>query len=107
MPKYTVHIYAVARVPVEVEAESMEGAIKKAEEKTNLYDVLDSEKASFAEEVTGYLVDVEGDEGCENSRYFNTDDLTSVSFRFLGGEGSAPLAFANEGDGENERSWES
>jgi hypothetical protein len=71
--KYDVWMYPVATVKVQVEAESKEEAIKQADKLVDLYSVLHSEgkgvtiSTEYAEEMTGYLVDVadvpEGEEG--------------------------------------------
>lgn len=63
MPRYRVHIYAIGRVPVDVEADSAVEAVKKAERLTNLYDCFDSGNCEYAEEVVDYLVDELDDHG--------------------------------------------
>jgi hypothetical protein len=60
---YDVHIYATVRVKVcGVEANSQKEAIAKAEEQTDLYETIGNcPGADYAEEITGFLVDEEGD----------------------------------------------
>ena len=57
MPRYIVHIYAVVRVPIEVNAESPEKAVKKADEITDLHQILDKDEVEYAEDIIEYLVD--------------------------------------------------
>lgn len=75
MPKYDVHLYAVVRVKVSgVEACSMENAIEKAEGATPLHQMFDRGDMEYAEEITHYLVDVEGDEEYMQTKWFWYDD---------------------------------
>ena len=71
--KYKVHVYAVARVPLEVEAESQLNAIKKA----NDYDwnSVNFGSGEFSEEITGFLVDEEGDEDFGQSTLYDWNEL--------------------------------
>ncbi len=77
MKKYKVHLFAVVRVPVEVEAESQTEAIKKAEEETDLHALFDywnpggiGQERQYAEEITEYLVDEQGDQDHSNTRCY-------------------------------------
>jgi len=72
--KYDVHIYATVRVKVcGVEADSQAEAIKKAEAQTDLYDTLGEpgHGTEYAEEITGFLVDEDGDTEYHNTRYYD------------------------------------
>lgn len=60
MAKYTVHIYAVVRVPVEVEADSPEEAIKKSDDFDLHSGFMGGE---YSESVTGYVVDELDEQG--------------------------------------------
>jgi hypothetical protein len=58
--KYTVHIYAVVRVPVDVEADSPEEAIKKTDD----FDLHSGfMQGEYSENVTGYMVDEIDEQG--------------------------------------------
>jgi hypothetical protein len=79
--KYDVHVFATIRVKVsDVEAESQEEAIKKAEDSIDFYDLLLDVKGKdteFAEEIGYYLVDEHGDraedkENDEENAYVNS-----------------------------------
>ena len=61
--KYRVHCYAVVRVPLWVEADSHKAAMEKASE-TNFEELLNhkEDEIEYAEEISHYLVDEEGDE---------------------------------------------
>jgi len=61
--KYRVHIYAVVRVPVEVEAESQQEAIKMAEESVDFHSLLSHGEYEYAEDVDGFLVDELDEDG--------------------------------------------
>lgn len=75
--KYRVHIFAVVRVPVDVEAESQEQAILKAESTVDLYRMFEDpdrrghseEPGEYAEEIDEYLVD----ELDENGEFTDAD----------------------------------
>ena len=73
--KYDVHIYATVRVKVcGVEANSQKEAIAKAEEQTDLYETIGNcPGADYAEEITGFLVDQEGDEEYRHTRSYNAN----------------------------------
>ena len=73
MKKYRVHIYAVVRIPVDVEAESQIKAIKKAEANTHLHTKLTNDEVKYAEEISGFLVDEIGDEEHINSRHYDAN----------------------------------
>lgn len=66
--KYRVHIYAVVRIPVDVEAETPEGAAQAAEESINLHDQPWPLRGEYAEEIESFLVD-----GPEGSTALNGD----------------------------------
>ena len=74
--QYRVHIYAVVRIPVVVEADSQQDAIAKALPKADLYE-LDTTLADcdgeYADQVTGYLVDEVGDEEYFNPIWYDSD----------------------------------
>jgi len=80
MPKYNVHIYTIVRVKVcGVEAESPVEAIEEARKKPHYYDLFDYipnlkqygvREAGWGAKHDGYLVDEEGDEEYENSKYY-------------------------------------
>lgn len=53
--KFRVHIYAVVRVPVEIEAGSAREAALKAEKETDLFKSVKG--AEYAEQITGFHVD--------------------------------------------------
>ena len=61
MPRYVVHVYAVVRVPIRVNAESPGMAVKRVDEEYNLHDLLDRGEIEYAEDITEYLVDEVGD----------------------------------------------
>ncbi len=79
--RYRVHIYAIVRVPVEVEAKSKTDAIKRAEEQTNLYSAFRNPDVEYAEEVTEYLVDECDDPDHKNSRRYENDGVTPWTYR--------------------------
>ena len=59
--KYTVHVYTVVRVPVEVEADSQLGAVKQARE-MDWYKGVHGPGMEYADQIDSFLVDEEGDE---------------------------------------------
>jgi len=78
--KYDVHVYATVRVMVPgIEAESQEEAIKTAQAQLDndqtLYELFDHPEnevvTSYAEEITGYLVDETGDESYERTTFYD------------------------------------
>lgn len=78
MPTYNVHLYPVVRIMIpNIEATSMEEAVKKATEL--FYPVKDTEfgihhqfgELDFADDIVGYLVDIQGDEDYAESKWFN------------------------------------
>ena len=75
MAKYNVHLYAVVRVDISnIEAESQQAALKKAEEETDLHTLLDATEAvEYGEEIIGYLVDEVGDDEFRKSCNYNAD----------------------------------
>ena len=59
MPKYDVHIYAVARLKVaNVAADSSQDAVRNAEQIVDLHQALAAGEAEYADEIEGFLVDV-------------------------------------------------
>ena len=76
--KCNVHIYAIVRVKVlGVEANSQEEAIKRVRDHVNLNDLMNRshplsnvEHVEFVDEITGYLVDEQGDQKHERSRFY-------------------------------------
>jgi len=76
--KYNVHVYVTVRVKVlDVEANSPEEAIKRVRDHVNLNDLMNRshplsnvEDVEFVDEITGYLVDEQGDEEHERSRFY-------------------------------------
>ena len=73
--KYRVHCYVEVRVPVWVEAESHAEACKKAFLDTDFHQLLNQGDIEFAEDYHGFLVDEEGDEEYNNSRFYDNDVL--------------------------------
>lgn len=72
--KYRVHVYAVVRYPMMVEAESQQDAVKLAYETFDERD-LRTRDAEFADELqNNYLVDEEGDTEYERSTWWRFDD---------------------------------
>ena len=77
--KYNVHVYVTVRVRVlDVEATSQEEAIKRVRDHVNLNDLMNRshplsnvEDVEFVDEITGYLVDEQGDETHERSRFYD------------------------------------
>ena len=79
--KYNVHVYVTVRVRVlDVEATSQDEAIKRVRDHVNLNNDLmnrshplsNVEDVEFVDEITGYLVDEQGDEEHERSRFYKT-----------------------------------
>lgn len=69
---YKVHIFAVVRVPIPVEAETQDEAMIEAD-KIDLHTILDIGVIEYDEEIAGYLVDEIGDEDHEKSTEYNAD----------------------------------
>ena len=55
--KYRVHVYAIFRCPVDVEANSVEEAAQKAD------GLFDPDKGEYAEDIDSYLVDLLDENG--------------------------------------------
>jgi hypothetical protein len=73
MTKYHVHVYPVFRVLVrDIEADSPEDACQKAETSINWYD-LDEYHPEYADEITGFLVDEDGDTEHERSTRYDAN----------------------------------
>ena len=76
--KYNVHVYVTVRVRVlDVEATSQEEAIKRVRDHVNLNDLMNRshplsnvEHVECGDEITGYLVDEQGDQKHERSRFY-------------------------------------
>jgi hypothetical protein len=75
--KYRVHVYAVVRVPVEVDAESQLDAIKLAENARDWDQELNAGDHEFADEIVGFLVDEDGDPEYLNSKMYD-EPVTKV-----------------------------
>ena len=59
MPRFDVHIYAIARLKVAcIEAESPQDAARKAERMVNLHHAVAGGETEYAEEIEGFLVDL-------------------------------------------------
>lgn len=59
MPKYDVHIYAIARLKVAgVEADSPPDAARKAEQTVDLHYAIASGDAEYADEIESFLMDL-------------------------------------------------
>lgn len=74
--KYNVHLFAIVRVKVPpIEAPDHRTAMEQAEAATDLYSLFDRRagdpEMEFAEAIEGLLVDEEGDEYYERSRYYD------------------------------------
>ena len=87
--KYTVHIYAIVRVEVpEIEAETQQQALTRAQKQVDLYDLFRRcdvpngvECIEYADEISHFLVDEEGDEEHEKSKWYDsTEDLMETPF---------------------------
>jgi hypothetical protein len=59
MPKYDVHIYAIARLKVDdIDADSLQEAARKAEQRVDLHHAIARGEAEYADDIVGFLVDV-------------------------------------------------
>ena len=59
MPKYDVHIYAIARLKVaDIDADSPQDAAQKAEQRVDLHHAIANREAEYADDIEGFLVDV-------------------------------------------------
>lgn len=76
MPKFKVHMFPVVRVEVFVEAFTMEEAIRKADEETDLHGMFRGEHQEFAEDIDSFCVIVNGDEDDEHTQWFEKDGVT-------------------------------
>lgn len=76
--KYRVHVYVTYRIPVEVEADSHEAAMKAAAASFNPDDFTRGDGFEYADEISGYLVDEDGDEDFRNSRSYDNKRQPSV-----------------------------
>ena len=72
--KFDVHLFALVRVKVEgIDADDMPAAIKKAEQAVHLTGMFNREETpqiEYAEEISHYLVDVQGDTEFNDSCWF-------------------------------------
>lgn len=74
--KYRVHLFAVVRISVgDVEANSQIEAIDTAKQQTNFHTIFRGDwghnvQTEWAEEISYYLVDEEGDEEYQKSEYY-------------------------------------
>lgn len=81
--KYRVHVYMTVRIPFDgIEADSQLAAIYTArkmagEQCQTLRDMVDLE-AESAEEITGFLVDEEGDDDFNRSLSYNAEGETDA-----------------------------
>ena len=82
MQKYHVHLYPIVRVLVrDVEAESQEEAIKKAERMVDLHQLFRHRalppasvaSVEYADGMDGFLVDEDGDNEHERSTWYEND----------------------------------
>ncbi len=71
--RYRVHCYVVVRVPVYVEAESHKDAMEKAANDTDFHSLFTRNEIEYAEEISGYLVDEDGDEEYDHSCAYDTN----------------------------------
>ena len=70
--EYKVHVYAVVKVPVEVEAETQADAISKAVDSVDWYTEFRG-RQEWAEEMAYFLVDEVGDTDYERSQWHGYD----------------------------------
>jgi hypothetical protein len=64
MPRFDVHIYAIARLKVTgIEADSAQEAVQIAEQVIDLHQAIASGDAEYADEIVGFLVDALNDAG--------------------------------------------
>lgn len=76
MTRYRVNSYVIAVVSLDMEAGTPEEAAEKAASDSMRMDwAIKSGKASYAEEIDGALVDMDGDEEYENSVYLLYDAM--------------------------------
>ena len=68
MPKFRVNKYHTVLHPVDVEAEDQQAAIDAARDMK-----LDPAVMMDVDEITGFLVDEDGDEEFKHSRFYNAD----------------------------------
>ncbi len=82
MPKYDVHIYAIARRKVSsVDADSPQGAARKAEGLVDLHQDISAGHAEYADDIEGFLVDLLDDGGQRveaQSQIFNPKELEQL-----------------------------
>ena len=77
MPRYTVHLFPIVRVAVQVDADNPKAAILKAEQQQDLYQHFDGlTNTEFAEEMSHYLVDDEtNDPDHEHSQFYPGENI--------------------------------
>jgi hypothetical protein len=72
--KYRVHVYGTFHAPFDVEADSHEAAMKAAESlAVPQFDNGTVRGLEYADEISGFLVDENGDEEHERSRTYNAE----------------------------------
>jgi hypothetical protein len=72
--KYRVHVYAIVRIPFEIEAESQLEALEKADEFDLAEELAKGFRGEYADDIEGYMVDeldVDGDFLIGNSRSYD------------------------------------
>ena len=79
--EYKVHVFAIVRVPVTVEAASQVNAIEKAIDSVDWYAQFGGgrEDQEFAEEFKYFLVDEVGDEGYRRSLWYDCNDKNDIA----------------------------
>lgn len=80
--KFFVHVYHVMRSKYEVEAEDQLAAIKKTDEFNVFHTRGDAIEEESAEEITGYVVDVDGDEDYSQTRSYQFDGVTLDGLKY-------------------------
>ncbi len=79
MPRYDVHIYAIARRKVSgVDADSAQDAARKAERLVDLHQEISAGHAEYADGIEGFLVDLldNNEQRVEvQSRYFTSKEV--------------------------------
>jgi hypothetical protein len=73
MSRYHVHVYPVFRVLVlDIEAESQEDACRQADQATT-FERFNQANLEYADEVSGFLVDEDGDTEHERSAWYDAE----------------------------------
>lgn len=80
MPRFDVHVYAIARLKVAgVEASSPDDAVRKAEHLVDLHQAIAAGEAEYADEIEGFLVDALDDAGDRiegHTIFFKPEEVT-------------------------------